>query len=157
MRQSLAIFVLVGLMGMTVSCCRDQSRADSKADQPLAGYDASPRKEIIAQHVLSAQLALHNEVESKTTFATTEPIRASLYLTNTSYIGPRRIFAFLVSDEAVVEERSIALSASDERRELDFHFVKTPRPLGCYQIRFIEVTRSSAKPELIARLFLNVE
>ena len=157
MRQSLAIFVLVGLMGMTVSCCRDQSRADSKADQALAGYDASPRKEIIAQHVLSAQLALHNEVESKTTFATTEPIRASLYLTSPSYIGPRRIFAFLVSDEAVVEEQSIALSASDERREFDFHFVKTPRPLGCYQIRFIEVARSTAKPALIARLFLNVE
>jgi len=157
MRQSLAIFVLVGLMGMTVSCCRDQSRADSKADQPLAGYDASPRKEIIAQHVLSAQLALHNEVESKTTFATTEPIRASLYLTSPSYIGPRRIFAFLVSDEAVVEEQSIALSASDEQREFDFLFVKTPRPLGCYQIRFIEVARSTAKPALIARLFLNVE
>jgi len=157
MRQPLAIFVLVGLMGMTVSCCRDQSRADSKADQPLAGYDASPRKEIIAQHVLSAQLALHNEVESKTTFATTEPIRASLYLTSPSYIGPRRIFAFLVSDEAVVEEQSIALSASDERREFDFLFVKTPRPLGCYQIRFIEVARSTAKPALIARLFLNVE
>ena len=157
MRQSLATFVLVGLMGMTVSCCRDQSRADSKAAQPLAGYDASPRKEIIGQHVLSAQLAPHDEVESKTTFAPTEPIPASLYLTSPSYVGPRRIFAFLVSEEAVVEEQSIGLSASDDRRELDFHFVKTPRPLGCYQIRFIEVTRSTAKPALIARLFLNVE
>jgi len=157
MRQSLAICVLVGLMGMTVSCCRDQSHADSKTDQQSAGYDASPRKEIIGQDVLSAQLAPHDEVESKTTFAPTEPIRASLYLTNPSYLGPRRIFAFLVSDETVVEEQSIGLGASDERRELDFHFVKTPRPLGCYQIRFIEVARSNAKPALIARLFLNVE
>lgn len=157
MRQSLAIFVLVGLVGTTVSCCRDQSRADSRTDQLSPAYDASPRKEIIAPHVLAAQLAPHDEIESKTTFAPTEPIWASLYLTNPSYIGPRRVFAFLVSDEAVVEEQSIALRASDERRDLDFHFVKTPRPLGRYQIRFVEVARSNAKPAVIARLFLNVE
>ena len=157
MRQSLAIFVVVGMMGMTVSCCRDRSRADSRTDQLSPAYDASPRKEIIAPHVLAAQLAPHNEIESKTTFAPTEPIWASLYWTSPSYIGPRRIFAFLVCDEAVLEEQSIALSASDEHRELDFHFVKTPRPLGRYQIRFIEVARSNAKPAVIARLFLNVE
>jgi len=157
MRRSLAIFVLVGLMGMTVSCCRGQIHADPKTDQLSAGYDAASRKEIIAPHVLSAQLAPHDEIESKTTFAPTEPIRASLYLTNPPYPGPRRIFAFLVNDEAVVEEQSIALSASDERREFDFLFVKTPRRLGRYQIRFIEVARSNARPELIARLFLKVE
>ena len=157
MRQSLAIVVLVGLMGLTVSCCRNQSHADSKTDQSSAAYDASPRKEIIAPHVLAAQLAPHDEVESKTIFAPTEPIRASLYLTSPSYIGPRRILAFLVSDETVFEEQSVALSASDERREFDFDFVKTPRPLGRYQIRFVEVARSNAKPTLIARLFLNVE
>src|SRR6185436_5492556 len=96
MRQSLAMFVLIGLMGVTASCCRDQGRADSKTDQLSPGYDASPRREIIGPHVLAAQLAPHDEVESKNTFAPTEPIRASLYLTNPSYIGPRRILAFLV-------------------------------------------------------------
>lgn len=157
MRQSLVISALLGFMALTLTCGRDQTRVDSRPDQPLANYNASPRKEIIAQHVLAVQLAPHYEVEAKTTFAPTEPILASLYLTESSDVESRRIFAFLVSDEAVVEEQSIALSTSDERREFDFRFTKTPRPLGSYQIRFVQIARSNAKPVLLARLFLNVE
>jgi hypothetical protein len=158
MRETIVILVLLGLMGLVGSCGKDQSQLASKTDQLPATYSvAAPRKEIIAPHVLSAQLAPHNQVEAKTTFARTEPIQASVYLTNPSYIESRRIFAFLVNDEAVVEEQSIAVGATDERQEFDFSFAKTPRPLGSYQIRFVEIARSNAKPVLLARLFLNVE
>jgi hypothetical protein len=118
---------------------------------------ASPRKEIIAQNVLAAQLAPHHELEAKTTFAPTESIQASLYLTNSSHIEPRRISAFLVRDESVVEEQSIAAGSDETRQEFDFRFAKTPRPLGAYQIKFVEIARSNGKPVLLARLFLNVE
>jgi len=154
----MVIPVLLGLVGLMGSCGKEESRLDSKTDQLPGVYKvAAPRKEIIAPQVLSAQLAPHDEVEAKTTFARSEPIQASVYLTNPSYIESRRIFAFLVNDEAVFEEQSIAVGATDGRHEFDFHFAKTPRPLGNYQIRFVEIARSNAKPVLLARLFLNVE
>jgi hypothetical protein len=62
-----------------------------------------------------------------------------------------------VRDEAIVEEQSIAAGADEKRQEFDFHFAKTPRPLGAYQIKFVEIARSNGKPVLLARLFLNVE
>ena len=118
---------------------------------------ASQRKEIIAQNVLAAQLALHHEFEARTSFAPTEAIPASLYLTESSYVEPRRISAFLICEESVVEEESIFVSATEKRQAFDFRFNKTPRPVGVYQIRFVEIARSNGKPVLLARLFLNVE
>jgi hypothetical protein len=149
------LVILLALLTLTVSC---GSRVDSKSPAPGITYDvASPRKEIIAQNVLAAQLAPHHELEARTTFAPTESIQASLYLSNSSHIEPRRISAFLVRDEAVVEEQSIAAGADEGRQEFDFRFAKTPRPQGAYQIKFVEIARSNGRPVLLARLFLNVE
>jgi hypothetical protein len=157
--KRLFISVLLGLAVLTIGCGGDKSRADSKPGQSPNDNDvASPvRKEIIAQNVLAAQLAPHHEVETKTTFASTEPIQASLYLTGSPYVEPRRISAFLVRDETIIEEQSIAVGANEKRQEFDFSFIKTPRPLGAYQIKFVEIKRSNGKSVLLARLFLNVE
>ena len=153
MNQRLTI--LLALLTLTVSC---GSRVDLKSPAPRRAYNvASPRKEIIAQNVLAAQLAPHHELEDKATFAPTESIQASLYLTSSSHDEPRRISAFLVRDEAVVEEQSIAAGADEKRQDFDFRFAKTPRPAGAYQIKFVEIARSNGKPILLARLFLNVE
>jgi len=158
MRQHLVISVLLGLLVLTLSCGNHQSPVDSKPAGPASDYNvASPNREIIAQNVLAVQLAPHHEFESKTTFAPTEPIQASLYLTNSAHIEPRRISAFLVRDEALVEEQSIAVGANEKRQDFDFRFAKMPRPLGTYRIKFVEIARSNGKPVLLAQLFLNVE
>jgi hypothetical protein len=156
--RRLLISVLLSSIGLTASCDRDGSTVDSKSAQAVNNsYVASTRKEIIAQTVLSVQLAPHNEIETRTTFAATEPVPASLYLTDSAYIEPRRIIAFLVSNEAVVEEQSIAVKANEKRQEFDFRFTKTPRPSGAYQIKFVEIARSNGRPVLLARLFLHIE
>lgn len=90
-------------------------------------------------------------------FAPTETFQDSIYLTRSSHIEPRRISALLVRDEAVVDEQNIAVGADEKRQEFDFRFAKTPRPLGAYQIKFVEIARSNGKPMLLARLFLSVE
>ena len=149
------LIILFASITLTVGCT---SRVDSKSHAPRTTYNvSSPRKEIIAQNVLAAQLAPHHELEAKTTFAPTESIQASLYLTGSTHVEPRRISAFLVRDEAVVEEQSIAAGADEKRQDFDFRFAKTPRPAGAYQIKFVEIARSNGKPVLLARLFLNVE
>jgi hypothetical protein len=38
-----------------------------------------------------------------------------------------------------------------------FVLIRTPRPPGAYQIKFVEIARSNGTPVLLARLFLNVE
>jgi len=158
MKQCLLISVLPGLLALVLSCGQDKNRVDSNPAPAASTYSvASPRKEIIAQNVLAAQLAPHDQFEAKTTFAPNEPIPASLYLAASAYVERRRIFAFLVSNEAVVEQQSIAVGANEEREAFDFQFVKTPRPSGTYQIRLVEIARSHGKPVLLARLFLNVE
>jgi hypothetical protein len=158
MRHRLVISFLPGLLALTVSCGRDQSHVDSKPAGPASNYDAATaRKEIIAHNVLAAQLAAHHEFEAKTTFAPTELIVASLYLTSSPYNEPRRISALLVRDQEVFDEQNIAVGANEMRQEFDFRFAKTPRPLGAYQIKFVEIARSNGKPVLLARLFLSVE
>ena len=158
MRRCLVILVLLGLINVTVGCCKDQSIVNSKPAEPgITDNVASPRKEIFARNVLSAQLAAHDQFEARTTFAPNEPIPASLFLASSGYVEPRRVSAFLISGEAVIEQQSIAVSANEEREEFDFRFVKTPRPSGNYQIRLVEIARSNGKPVLLARLFLNVE
>ena len=158
MKELMAISGLLGLLALTLSCGKDHSLVDSQPPSQESNRTVpSVRKEIIAQNVLAAQLAPHHEFEAKTTFAATEPIPASLCLTNSSYVEPRRISAFLVRDEAVVEEHSIAVSADEKRQDFDFRFAKKPRPAGMYQIKFVEIARSNGKPVLLARLFLNVE
>lgn len=95
---------------------------------------ASPRKEISAQNALAAQLALNNQFEAKTPFAPIEPIPASVYLARSGYGELRRIVAFLISDDAVVEKQSIAVGANERREEFDFRFIKTTRPFrGLYR------------------------
>jgi hypothetical protein len=158
MKEPLFISIFLGLLALTASCGRDQSRADSKSGGPAGPYNLAPtRKEIIGQNVLGAQLAGRHDVEGRTTFAPTEPIPASLYLNDSVHIEPRRISAFLLRDETVIEEQSIASGANERRLEFDFSFAKTPRPSGTYQIKFIEIARSNGGPVLLARLFLNVE
>lgn len=158
MKQRMVISGLLGLLALTAGCGTEQSRLDSKPETAASNSDVdSVRKEIIAQNVLAAQLAAHHEFEAKTTFAPTETIRASLYLTDSPYVEPRRISALLVRDEAVVEEQNIAVRADEKRHEFDFRFAKTPRPPGAYQIKFVEIARSNGKPVLLARLFLSVE
>jgi hypothetical protein len=148
----LALLVFVG------GCSSDQRNPRTEADEMTNDARlATQSKEIVAQNVLAAQLARHDEIESKTAFAQTEPIYASLYLTNPQHIEPRRISAFLVRDEQIVEEQSIAIGADDKRQDFDFRFTETPRPLGAYTIKFVEIARSHGKPVLLARLFLNVE
>ena len=159
MRRCLATSFLLSCLALMIGCCEDQSRVESKPVGPTSSYDvASPHREIVAQNVLAAQLATHNELEAGNEFATTEAIQASLYLTASPHIEPRRISAFLVrADEAVVEEQSISVDANDTRDEFDFSFAKTPRLPGAYQIRFVEIARSNGKPILLARLFLTVQ
>ena len=158
MKQHLVISGLLGLLALTASCAADQGHMDSNPDTPATNNNTvSTRREIIAQNVLAAQLAARHEFEAKTTFAPTETIRASLYLTDSSYLGPRRISALLVLDDAVIEEQDVALGADERRHEFDFGFAKTPRPAGAYQIKFVEIARSNGKPVLLARLFLSVE
>ena len=158
MERRLVISGLLGLLALIAGCGTDQSRLGSKPEPAASNLDMDTvRKEIIAQNVLAAQLAAHHEFEAKSTFAQTETIRASLYLTDSSYIEPRRISALLVRDEAVVEEHYIAVRADEGRNEFDFRFAKTPRPPGAYQIKFVEIARSNGKPILLARLFLSVE
>jgi hypothetical protein len=141
-----------------VSCSRDDIRVDSKPGGSSANHNAaSARKEIIAQNVLAVQLAAHHEFEGGTTFSATEPIASSLYLTSSSHVEHRRISAYLVLDDAVVEEQNIEVEANEELQEFDFRFIRVPRPPGDYQIRFVEIARSNGKPVLLARLFLNVE
>src|SRR5262249_36357664 len=108
-------------------------------------------------NVLAVQLAAHNELEAGAAFGSTETIPASLFLDDSPYIERRRIYALLVRDESIVEEQSISVGASEKRQDFDFRFARTPRPLGSYQIRFVEIARSSGKPVLMARLYLTVE
>jgi len=115
------------------------------------------RKEIIAQNVLAAQLAPHDEFEGKVVFRPNEVIQASLFLASPGYFEQRRIVAFLINDDVVIEEQIIAVAAGDRREQFDFVFARTPRLTGCYQIRLVEIARSNAKPVLLARLFLAVE
>lgn len=158
MKRRLVIAILLGLLAVTAGCRDGQSRVDAKpAGSEGDANMAAVRKEIIAPNVLAAQLAPHHEFEDKTTFSPTELIPASLYLTGSRHIEPRRISAFLVRGEAVVEEQSITVGADDGRQEFDFRFTKTPRPPGAYQIKFVEIARSNGRPVLLARLFLNVE
>ena len=155
---SLVISALLGLLVLVGSCGNNQRNADTESKETASDSKiAMQSKEIVAQNVLAAQLARHHEIESKTAFAQTEPIYASVYLTNPKHIEPRRIAAFLVRDEEVVEEQSIAVGANDKRQEFDFSFTQTPRPPGAYKIKFVEIARSHGKPVLLARLFLNVE
>jgi hypothetical protein len=158
MQQSLTVSVLLGVLVLHGGCGGDKSRADATPGPSPGHHDmAASRKEIIAPTVLAAQLAPRHEVETKATFAPHEPIRASLYLTASPYIEMRRISAFLVRDEDIVEEQSIAVGANEQRQEFDFRFAKTPHPAGAYQIRFVEIARSNGKPVLLARLLLNIE
>ncbi|HKF56357.1 MAG TPA: hypothetical protein VKJ45_12960 [Blastocatellia bacterium] len=163
MRRRRFILMSVGSLGLTFSCRRDQSPSDPKPPGPAVETTIAPlRKEIIAQNVLAAQLAAHYEVEGKTTFRTTELIEASLYLANSTRVEPRRISAFLVREqtsreETIIEEHSLVIAAGETRQEFDFRFSEAPRPLGAYQIRFVEIARSNGKPVLLARLFLNIE
>ena len=154
----LVISTLLGTLVLVGSCGNRQYNADSKPDKTTNDYKmVTQSKEIVAQNVLAAQLARHNEIESRNIFAPTEPIYASLYLTNPQHREPRRISAFLMKDESVIEEQSIDVSQSETRQSFDFSFTKKPRPLGAYQIRFIEIKRSNGKPVLLARVFLSVE
>jgi hypothetical protein len=152
------IFILFGSLALLAGCGRVPSRIESTPVKPAGNDDmAAPRRELIAQNVLAAQLATHGEIEADTTFSTTESIPASLYLTASSHIEARRISAFLVRDEAVFEEQSITVNANEWQQEFDFRFAKAPRPTGHYQIKFIEIARSNGKPILLARLFLKVD
>ena len=156
--RRLFISVLLGLTGLTAGCGCGAPPVGSK---PAQAADDSPaaatRNEVIAQNVLSVQLAPHDEIETRTTFSATEPVPASLYLTDPPYIEPRQIIAFLVSNGAVFEEQGIAVKANEQRQRFDFRFAKTPRPAGPYQIKFVEIARSNGKPVLLARLFLEIE
>jgi hypothetical protein len=156
MRLKVIISGLLVSLVLKCGCGSDRTNIDSKT-RAATSYVATVRKEIIAQNVLAAQLAPHHEFEGKTTFAATEPIPASLYLTNANHVEPRRISAFLLQDELVVEEQSIAVSENEERRDFDFRFSKEPRPIGNYEIKFVEIARSNGKPVLLARLFLDVQ
>jgi hypothetical protein len=157
--RRLVIAVVLGLLAALVTNCK---KANESAGPVLVVPSddlnvAAQRKEIIARNVLAAQLAAHDGFEGRTSFAPTEAIPASLYLTDSSYVEPRNISAFLMREEVVVEEESIYVSAADQRRAFDFRFIKSPRPTGAYQIKFVEIARSKGKPVLLARLFLKVE
>jgi hypothetical protein len=148
----------VGCLALTVSCRNDQSHVGSMPASESNGHSvATPRREIIRQDVLGAQLAVHHETEARSTFGASEPIPASLILSGSLHYEPRRVFAFLVRDEQIVEEQSIAVRAGETREEFDFHFTKTPRASGTYQIKFVEIARSNGTSVLLARLFLSVE
>jgi hypothetical protein len=153
---SLVIMMLLGLSVLVVGC-DNRHDTDTKPDKTTSDYKATQSKEIVAQNVLAAQLARHNEIESRTVFAPTEQICASVYLTNPQHVEPRRISAFLLHDESIIEEQSIDINAGEARQAFDFSFTETPRPSGAYQIKFVEIKRSNGKPVLLARLFLSVE
>ncbi len=155
-KQQQFFSVALVLLALNAGCTKVTSGRES-ITEPLDVVVASERKEIIARQVLAVQLAAHQEFEDRTNFAPTEVIPASLYLTDAPYLEWRCISAFLVCEKGVVEEESISLSPDDKRQAFDFRFIKTPRPAGAYQIRFVEITRSTGKPVLLARLFLNVE
>jgi|GEM_PF-1446788 len=155
--NALAISALLGLSVLVGACSNNHRNIVTESEKRTSDSKlAMQSKEIVAQNVLAAQLARHNEIESKNAFAQNETIYASVYLTNPQHIEPRRVSAFLVRDEEVVEEQSIAVGANEQRQEFDFSFTETPRPPGAYKIRFVEITRSSGKPVLLARLFLDV-
>src|SRR5262245_43024981 len=157
MKRRFLTSVLPGLLAMTFSCSRNQGDVDSKSIRRASDYVASPRREIIAPNVLAVQLAAHNEIETGAVLGSADPISASLSLTASVHIEPRAIPAYLVRDEAVCEEQCIGVAAGETRYEFDFRFVKTPRPQGSWQIRFVEFARSNGKPVLLARLFLKVD
>src|SRR5262245_27373455 len=138
MRRLPAAIVLSCLLVLTGACRGNQSR-DSKAP-PAGGYHvvAPLRKEIIAPNVLAAQLAAHDEFEGKDVFGPNEVIQASLFLASSGYFEQRRIVGFLISDDVVIEEQTIAVAAGDRREQFDFVFARTPRLMGCYQIRLVE-------------------
>lgn len=158
-RGSLVIIsVLICLSVLGGGCVSNQHDSDTKSDDLASDSKMMKQsKEIVAQNVLSAQLAKHNDIESRNIFSPTEPIYASVYLTKSQHIEPRRISAFLMRDEIVIEEQSVDVGTNETRQEFDFSFTKTPRQSGEYKIRFVEIKRSSGKPVLLARLFLNVE
>lgn len=156
--RRLIISVLLGSLGQTAGCGGGVPQVDSKPAQAAVDVPAAAtRNEVIAQKVLSVQLAPHDEIETRTTFSATEPVPASLYLTDPPYMEARQIIGFLVSNGAVFEEQSIAVRANEKRQRFDFRFAKTPRPAGPYQIKFVEIARSNGKPVLLARLFLEIE
>ena len=154
---SRVIPALLACVVWSSGCGNNQRLSGDKPDKASNEFQiALQNKEIVGQNVLAAQLARHTEIESKTAFAQTEPIHASVYLTNPRHIEPRRISAFLLRDEEVVEEQSIAVEANEKRQEFDFSFTE-PRPQGAYKIKFVEISRSHGRPVLLARLFLNVK
>jgi hypothetical protein len=153
MKMSLVIATL--LAPMLLPGCRERGGGDSQSGERPG--DSVPRtREIISSNVLAVHLAAHHEAETRNAFAVTEPIRASIFLLRPLHVEPRRITAFLVREKLVVEEQSISVEADETREEFDFEFVRTPRPPGAYEIRFVEIARSRGKPMLLARLFLNV-
>ena len=157
MKRSLTLLASLGFVAFFASCAEDQRRSDSNNAATSNATDLSAaRKEIVARNVLGAQLASHDKLENKTTFGTRESIAASLYLANSSFIEARRISAFLVHDDAVIEEQTIGEDPGEKRGDLDFQFNNTPRPPGAYEIKFVEIARSNGKPVLLARLFLTV-
>lgn len=157
MKQRLFVSLILACMALAGSCREDKSRGHSIPESRANDYDAAPRREIIAQNVLAVQLAAHNEFEAGATFGSTETIPASLYLDDSPYVERRRISALLVRGESLVEEQSISIGANEKHQDFGFRFAKTPRPPGAYEIRFVEIARSSGKPVLMARLFLTVE
>jgi len=156
MKQRVIVSLIFAVMALPGGCREDKSRLQPP-EPSASSYDIAPRKEIIAQNVLAVQLAAQNEFETRATFGPTEIIPASLYLDDSSYVETRRIYALLVRDGSPVEEQSISIGADEKRRDFEFRFAKTPRPSGAYQIRFVEIARSSGKPVLMARLFLTVQ
>jgi len=137
MKRCLVISVLLGLAGSANGC--GEGRVAPKSDGPAGDQTVTSHtsKEIIADNVLAAQLAPRDGFEARTTFATTEPIQASLYLTGPAYIEPRRISASLVCGGVIVEEQSVAVGADEKRQEFDFRFAKTPHRSGACLIKFV--------------------
>ncbi|MGQ0542055.1 MAG: hypothetical protein ACT4O9_09435 [Blastocatellia bacterium] len=149
---------LLYLAALAVGCRGIESRADSNSEQPVGNYNlAASQREIIAANVLAVQLARHDQIETKTSFAPNEPIFASIYLTDPRHVEPRQLSALLLRDKDVFEVQSITIGSDEKRREYNFTFIRTPRQKGAYQIRFMEIARSHGKPVLLARLFLDVE
>src|SRR5262245_52852779 len=115
MGRLLAAIVLTCLLAFAGACRGNQSGPDSRAGSPAGDHAGDPvvassRREIVAPNVLAAQLAAHRELESKTTFTRDEPIQASIFLAVPDYVEQRRIVAFLMSGEGVLEEQTISLA-----------------------------------------------
>lgn len=144
-------------VAMFALCCFGCDGGAGGASSRTGWTQIESRKEIVSPTVLSVQLATHREIELRTRFTSGEPIDASLFLTNSKHVEPRRIDASLECGQRLIEEQSVWLAAEDERREFDFRFAKTGRPSGDCEIRFVEIARSSGKPVLLARLFLTIE